>query len=296
MYELEGTKWGAPTFGTPSGTINWQDDLGGLPTAGGSNTGSLVTALNSAFNAWENVAALDFQEGGAIDLQIGFSSFSTDSIATNDQAAGTASWTISGGSLQPANATITFNSDLTWASSSGAGTNFYAVALHEIGHIIGLGHVADQSEIMNEIIFANGLGDGDIQGAQTLYGTDGDDAPVPPSGGGGISGGGGDGGGGGGGAIGLVVGILALVIGIFTGGAGAAVAIAAGRMATDEERDDASDVADTDDFDHLEHVDIAADGTMTVTHTTFLADMPMIDFGPAPGMDEDEEFEDAFFI
>lgn len=291
MYELEGIKWGDPTFGTPSGTINWQDDLSGLSTSGG---GSLASSLNTAFSAWENVAAVNFQDGGGgIDLQIGSASFSSDGNPGNDGAAATASWSTGGGSIEPTNATITFNSELTWSASSASGTNFYVVALHEIGHIIGLAHVSDQSEIMNSVIYANDLGGGDIEGAQTLYGTDGSDVPVPPDNGDGISGGGGDGGGGGAGAIGLIVGLLALVIGLFTGGAGAAVAIAAGRAATDEERDDAADVADIDEFDN---VDIAPDGTMTVTHTTFLADMPMIDFGPAPVMDEDEEFEDAFFI
>ena len=288
MFELLDIKWGNPTIGTPSGTINWEDDLSGLPTSSGSSTGQLIAALGNAFASWESVAAIDFAEGGAIDLRITYASFSTDGYSGNDGAAATASWS---GTGQPSNAQIEFNSDLTWAPYGGGGIDFYAVALHEIGHIIGLDHVNDTSEIMNPIISTDVLGDGDIAGARYLYGTDGGDVP-----GTGVSGGGGGGdggGGGGGGAIGLVVGLLALIFGMFSGGAGAAAVVAAGRVASETDDDGSNDVANNDQ-QYDDDYDIAADGT--VTHVTFLPDLPMIDFGPPPNYDNEDEFEDSFFI
>lgn len=286
MYSLIGTKWGSSTIGTPSGDINWHDDLTGLPTTSGSDTADLIAALEGAFQAWENAAAISFVDGGATDLTVTYSSFSSDSNSANDGAAATASW--SGGG-QPVNARITFNSDFTW-NPVGGFVNFYGVALHEIGHIIGLGHVPDPSEIMYDVIGPSdtSLGDGDVEGAQYLYGTDAGDVPVTPMGG---SGGGG--GGGGAAGAGLLLGLLALIIGLFSGGAGAAAMMAAGRVASGDD-DEAEGGTETDpDFD--EHYTIDADGAWT--HYVYLPDLPLIDFGEAPRYDDDEDdLQNAFFI
>ena len=128
----------------------------------------------------------------------------------------------------------------------GGALDFFAVALHEIGHILGLNHVNDTSEIMNPYISTDELGDGDISGVQYLYGSGGaevlpaEDPPAedppgdtPPSD---------DGGGGGAGAL---VGLLAALFALLFGGfGGAAVAVAAVREAP--EGDDDDEVADDD--------------------------------------------------
>lgn len=47
--------------------------------------------------------------------------------------------------------------------------SYYYLALHEIGHILGLGHVLSEN-VMNPNIYYNKLQKGDIQGIQSIYG------------------------------------------------------------------------------------------------------------------------------
>ncbi|MGI9394602.1 MAG: matrixin family metalloprotease, partial [Boseongicola sp.] len=121
--------------------------------------------------------------------------------------------------------------------------DFFSVALHEIGHILGLGHVNDTSEIMNPFISTDVLGDGDISGVQFLYGSGGAEEPPaedppavedPPADTGG-------GGGGGGAVLGLLAAIFALLFGGF---GGAAAVVAAVRVAPDDEEEDDAAVDD----------------------------------------------------
>lgn len=223
MFEVLGVKWGEPEYGEPSGTINWTADLGGLPTGAGFTVADLDSALESAFAAWEAVAAIDFLEvtSGA-DVTIG-------SASLGGSVAGVATF----GPVLPGLNTlnfgeIEFNSDFSWApNGEGRAVDFYAVAVHEIGHIIGLAHVDDTSQIMNPVIYADDLGRGDVEGAQFIYGTDAGDPAISA---------GGDGGGGGGG-MGLLLGLLALIAGLFGLAPGGAVAMAAAGRVPDHDDD-----------------------------------------------------------
>ena len=176
-YNAGDLKWGDTTLGTPSGTITWSVDYGdALNFAPGYSQADFDAALISAFDAWENVASIDFQMvpfGDPADVVVG--------AASLGGAAGIAEYTFDGnpGLSEIFSGTVTFNSDLTWTPyGQPGGVDFFAVALHEIGHIIGLGHVNDTSEIMNPVIYADDLGSGDIAGAQFLYGRDPGDVPT----------------------------------------------------------------------------------------------------------------------
>ncbi len=266
MYELLNIKWGPSTYGTASGPVSWSEDLAGLPISDGSDLDDIVGSLTAAFQTWEDVAALNFGEvGSGADISISYASFSTDGNALNDGAAGTATWTPTGGGLnEPINVEIEFNSDFTWSPFQDADpntVNFFAVALHEIGHVIGLDHpwdvgdpvsARDDSLIMNAILTTNSLGNGDIAGAQAIYGVDGDDVPVEDDGDGELAAADDDGGGGGAG-VGLLMGLLALVFGLFSGGLGAAAVMAAGTVVSEDEdalADDDHDHEDDHDDDH----------------------------------------------
>ena len=288
MFVLNGIKWGSPTVGTPSGEIRWDEDLSGLTPASGSTTADLVASLRAAFISWENVAALTFSEvSSAIDVNIGYASFSTDGDVRNDGAVATASW--SGGNFysEPANVRIEFNSDEIWTpfdDSNPFTVDFNAVALHEIGHVIGHDHINDSTQIMNPVISVDELGDFDIAGMQELYGLDDDDEPVDVDTSGGSFDSGGDGGGGGG--AGILLGLLALIAGLFTGGLGAAGVLAAGRVTQDEPHaEDDHDDHEHDDHDHQP----SADGE--TFHAAFY--LPTIPFDEFPQVVAEPEDEDG---
>jgi len=246
-YSAGDLKWGSATLGTSSGEITWTSDL----TSGLNYDTSLYDqsdfddALQAAFDSWEEVAAINFTYTAStdvdVDVMMASLSGSTVGLASYSYYDTSPLDTIFDGS-------VTLDSDQTWAPFGDGALDFFSVSLHEIGHILGLNHVDDTSEIMNPFIATDELGDGDISGVQYLYGSGGAEEPPaedppaedPP----GVSPPSGDGGGGGGGA-GALVGLLAALFALLFGGfGGAAVAVAAAREAP-EDGDD-SEAADDD--------------------------------------------------
>ncbi len=291
MFELLDVKWGNTTLGTPSGVVTWSSDLAGeLSLNLGATDASIEEELQRAFQTWEDVAAIDFEQvasGGDVVVQ---------AAVLDPRFAGQAGPfpTNFPGIFEMSSATIEFNSSYVWSDNGGVGsTDFYAVALHEVGHVLGLDHPNDPTQIMNATIFVDELGDGDIRGAQAIYGVDGDDVELPPLEETSASSGGG--GGGGGAGAGLLVALLAFLASLFTGG-GAAVAMAAGSVASSragEDEDDTSDVSFTeadlaalfiseDDSAGHSHADHGCgDGMHSVMIDQF-ALLPSVDFTSQP--------------
>lgn len=306
MFELLGYKWGNSAGETPSGTIEWNSDglMAGLDLAAGVTATQMNNTLDDAFEAWESVASVDFlkvNSGADLNLVAGGLSGTTAGEALT-------SFNLTpGAAFNPSiynvafSSTVTFDSSLrTWSpEGSGTSTDFFSVAVHEIGHVIGLDHVSDVTQIMNDFISADTLGSGDIEGVQTIYGTDGSSSggggSAGGSGDGGASGGGGDdGGGGGGGALGLILGLVALIAGLFTGGAGAAVALA-GRVATNDE-----DEATLENLDHLFSDDAHSLMHHEHSHSHMIWDeeppLPMIEFEPTALVDDEDDMAENFFL
>ncbi|KQT51935.1 hypothetical protein ASG43_20815 [Aureimonas sp. Leaf454] len=140
-----GSHWG--TGGTPRVTWSFATLPGELIAFASSIADpAYQSAVRKAFATWESVADIDFVEAAdslANGIRLGWSYI--------DQAGATlatANWRYVGTEITEAE--IRFDLHDRWQPQSGGGgtANFFATAVHEIGHAIGLAHVEERSSIM----------------------------------------------------------------------------------------------------------------------------------------------------
>jgi hypothetical protein len=156
-FSLEGAKWGSPELGTAGGTVTWAVD--------DSISQAEMQSINAAFAEWSEVANIQFQEvSSTADADIDFSNSAIDGAGN---VLGVTGFRFSGGQLQSAD--IQFDS-----GDNLSGSEFSLVAIHEIGHAIGLGHFNDDPAVMNSTanFSLTGLAQSDIDGVVALYGAD----------------------------------------------------------------------------------------------------------------------------
>ncbi len=190
------TKWGDPTLGT-SASVTWSLVGDGTACASWHCSGTISSPasfmpagykneIQRAFDAWESVAGINFVEvsdsgddfaapGAQGNIRIG--GHYIDGVDPTGN-------TLAHAFLPPdhssssAGGDIHFDSGDTWTIGGGSGIDIFSVALHEIGHAIGLDHSADQDAVMYKFYSSpySGLDEDDINGAVALYGAP---APVP---------------------------------------------------------------------------------------------------------------------
>ena len=154
-FSLEGAKWGSSELGTAGGTVTWAVD--------DSISQAELQSINAAFAEWSEVANIQFQAvSSTADADIDFSNSAIDGAGN---VLGVAGISFSGGQLQSADVQFDSGDNLS-------GSEFTLVAIHEIGHAIGLGHFNDDPAVMNSTanFSLTGLAQSDIDGIVALYG------------------------------------------------------------------------------------------------------------------------------
>lgn len=171
-YELNSSKWPQPS------TTMYLGDLNGTS----SNGASWRSAFNEAADSWSDNSNFNFSFSNSqvpdcsqVDTRnyIGFSSSVCDDAWGGATLAVTMSASFSDGTL--AKSDILFNSHLSWDVHHGASSNphdFRRVAVHELGHALGLGHEGSAVAIMAPIegSIETPTTD-DLNGVTALYGS-----------------------------------------------------------------------------------------------------------------------------
>ncbi|KAM9321163.1 stromelysin-1-like [Gastrophryne carolinensis] len=134
-------------------------------------------AVAQALRIWSEVTPLKFLQvySGAADIMISFGSTAHGDFFPFDGPLGVLAHAFAPG--EEIGGDTHFDEDETW-TLRGAGTNIFLVALHELGHALGLEHSRDERAIMYPTLLQNSAVDptkfnlfsDDINGIQALYG------------------------------------------------------------------------------------------------------------------------------
>ncbi|KAL7090375.1 hypothetical protein ACP275_12G036900 [Erythranthe tilingii] len=131
-----------------------------------------VAPAERAFQNWDNATHFNFKRassGQTPDLIIGFQRGDHGDGASFDGPGGTLAH-----AFAPTNGRLHYDADERWSVDPVANTfHLETVALHEIGHLLGLGHSSIQAAIMYPSVSAGTakikLNTDDIQGIKALY-------------------------------------------------------------------------------------------------------------------------------
>lgn len=165
-YVLEGPRWGTGGAGTGGGTLTWAVD-GTVPA-------SFLQPIIAAFADWAANANIAFQQ---VTATAGANiTFDTGAIDGPNNTLAVCNYSYSGQRFLSAD--IPFDTGEGWRSSgstvaSTSGVNLFIVALHEIGHALGLDHYNDTPAVMNAYLdrSVTDLTTSDLDGIHALYGT-----------------------------------------------------------------------------------------------------------------------------
>ncbi len=194
-YALEGAKWSDTHITWSFATSTYGSDT--LAPFSSVISGGYQGAVQQAFQQWSAVAPLQFTQvadgadySHAADIRIGFGLLNTASAGVIGQS--NLRWNGAGNLLpdeivrleDPNQLALNLDSQGTY-TYAGTFATLQQVALHEIGHALGLSHASDPNAVMYPSAGASNqtLDQTDIAGIQSLYGAPaGTPAPIAPPG------------------------------------------------------------------------------------------------------------------
>ena len=177
-YALEGAKWSNTDVTYSFATSTYANDASAPFSS--AVTGNYQGSIQWALQQWASVTPLTFTQvadSQAADIRIGFGTLGTPSTGVIGQT--NLRWTGAGTFVpdevvrleDPSQLALTPNGSGGYAYAGTAAT-LQQVALHEIGHALGLGHATDPNAVMYASVGPNNqtLDGTDIAGIQSLYG------------------------------------------------------------------------------------------------------------------------------
>jgi acylphosphatase len=162
-FVAQGNRWPGPTVTYQH--VNFSPDL---------TAGEVRQAIRGALDRWSAQIPLNFNESASADMQIGFFAADHGDGSPFDGPSGVLAHCFypppNGGAIA---GDCHFDEAETWSvNTPPSGIDLPTVALHELGHGLGLAHSAESSAVM--YAFYGGprreLTDDDIQGIRSIYG------------------------------------------------------------------------------------------------------------------------------
>ena len=188
-------KWGSSTVGTGA-NISWSLMIDDICFDGGTCSSltplmpaGFIDEIDRAFDTWAAVADLTFTlstetDAGSYISGKGDIRLGAKAIDGHHSVLAHAGGYVS--VIEPGwvATEVHFDSAENWTIGS-TGVDIYSIALHEIGHTLGLGHSNVNGSVMKAMFNTSnsfsGLSDDDIAGIQYLYGVNASHIPLPPS-------------------------------------------------------------------------------------------------------------------
>lgn len=177
-YALEGATWPTASITYSFATANYSSDAS-YPFSS-SIAGGYQSSIQWALQQWASVTPLTFTQvadSQASDIRIGFGYLNTPSTGVIGQTS--LRWTGAGTLVPDEVVRVEDPNQLALAPNGSGGYSYIGtaatlqqVALHEIGHALGLAHASDPNAVMYASVGANNqiLDGTDIAGIQSLYG------------------------------------------------------------------------------------------------------------------------------